>query len=247
MPLGVACAALVIAGCGGSGSGRRAPAQTRAERTDTFTTTIDVRLRPTATDAAPSSAVGARAAKLTASEPGYRAHISASIVLPQFNGNAITATGSGYFDSGSGSGTLDVDAGLPGLLGLAGSLPTRVVLAGGEAYAQVPSDLASLLSISDRWLEISPARLDLDSLNPATILSQVARDATTRVPGQQAQVTIDPATGLVRTIALNYTEPGGYRVRVRLRFTGFGPEPASPAPPVTQVGNLAAALEQLGV
>jgi hypothetical protein len=122
-----------------------------------------------------------------------------------------------------------------------------VRLVGSEAYAQVPSDLAGEIPGSDAWLESSISALDLgDSLDPADILREVARDATQNVPGQRAHVTIDPSTGLVRTIVLNYSVPGGYHVHVRLILNGFRPQAATGAPPSDQTGNLQSALQALG-
>jgi hypothetical protein len=211
-------------------------------QTVVLTSTVQTRTTPP-----PTPAQITKAATLTAAKPGFRAKVSASIKLPQFNGNALTAVGSGYFDPGSGSGTLDLAVGLPGLLGVAGPLPTQVRLVGSEAYVQVPSDLASQISTSDGWLQESISALGLgDSLSPADILREVARDATEDVPGQRAHVTIDPSTGLVRTIVLSYAVPGGYHVHVRLTLTGFSTEAPTRSPPSTQTGDLATALRALG-
>ncbi|HEX3616329.1 MAG TPA: hypothetical protein VHU61_07310 [Solirubrobacteraceae bacterium] len=241
VPTGAACAALLVAACGGSA---RHVAVTRP--TPAATVTVTVRTR-TATTPPPTAAEIERAATLTAAEPGFRARLSASIKLPQFNGNPLTAAGSGYFDPATSSGTLGVAVGLPGLLGLGGPLPTQLRLVGSEAYARVPSELAGQVPRADAWLASSISALDLgDSLNPADILREIARDATRHVPGQRARVTIDPATGLVRTIVLNYAVPGGYHVHVRLTLTGFKPQAATDAPPSSQTGNLQSALRALG-
>lgn len=274
VPAGAAFAALIIAACG-AGARRATPsgrvraavggprssgvrpapaarrirtavgaAQTTGRGVGTQTGTT---VGGPATAPPPSAAQIAAAAALTAAAPGFSAHVSASILLPQFSGNALTATGSGHYDPRSGSGTLRLAVGLPGLLGLAGPLPTRVVLSGGDAYVRVPAAIAGQLHGSAAWLRTTVAALGLGTtLSPAEILREVARDATTSVPGQRARVTIDAASGRVSTVALVYTEPGGYRVRVRLRFAGFAPQPASPPPPATQTGSLSAALAQLG-
>jgi hypothetical protein len=243
VPTCAACAALLIAACGGSGS--HASTRTAAAPTQTVVLTSTVQTRSTAPP--PTPAQIERAATLTAAKPGFRAGVDASIKLPQFNGNAVTARGSGYFDPASSSGTLGVAVGLPGLLGLAGPLPTQVRLVGNEAYVQVPSDLAGEISTSDSWLEDSISALGLgDSLSPSDILREVARDATQHVAGQRAQVTIDPSTGLVRTIVLNYAVPGDYHVHVRLTLTGFGTQAPTTSPPSTQTGDLATALRALG-
>ena len=247
VPTCAACAALLIAACGGSGSHASTRTQTKPETTFSGPIAGGTTTVPTTTAPPPTSAQIARAATLTATKPGFRAKISASIKLPQLNGNALTATGSGYFDPASSSGTLAVAVGLPGLLGLAGPLPTQVRVLGSEAYVQVPSELASEASTTDTWLEDSLSALDLgDSLNPAEILRDVARDATAHVPGQRARVTIDPSTGLVRTIVLTYSVAGGYLVHVRLTLTGFNTQAATTAPPSTQTGDLPTALKALG-
>ncbi|MGH2836232.1 MAG: hypothetical protein ACRDKD_08455, partial [Solirubrobacteraceae bacterium] len=213
----------------------------------TYTVALTATAPTRTTPPPPSPAQIDRAATLTAAEPGFKARLDASIGLPQFNGNALTAIGSGYFDPVSSSGTLDVAVGLPGLLGLVGPLPTQVRLVGSEAYVQVPSEIAGQLSTSDAWLEDSISALGLgDSLSPPDILREVARDATQNVPGQRAQVTIDPRTGLVRTIVLRYAVAGGYHVRVRLVLTGFDAEPATVAPAPAQTGSLHTALGALG-
>lgn len=240
---GAVCLTILVAACGGTA--RNAATQPSPERTGSSSNAIG---RSTTTSTAPPSAAAIRrAASRTAREPGFRARVSASINLPQFSGNAVSAVGTGAFDPRSGSGVLNVAVGLPGLLGLAaGPLPSQVILAGHEAYVRVPTALAKDLSTSAQWLEVSPGQLDLSSLDPSTVLSQIARDATQNIPDQHARVTIDPVSGLVRTIRLTYTEPGGYRVRVTLRFTGFAAVPATHAPPAAEVGDLASVLRGLG-
>ena len=248
MPTCAACAALLVAACGGSA--KHVVTRTVTLSAGTFsgavgsgTATVQTRTTPP-----PPTPVEIKAAATkTAAEPGFRARLSASIRLPQFNGNPLTARGSGYFDPATSSGTVGVAIELPGLLSLGGPLPTQLRLVGGEAYAQVPSDLAGEIPGSATWLESSISALDLgDSLNPADILREVARDATENVPGQRAQVTIDPVTGLVRTIVLNYAVAGGYHVHVRLTLTGFKAEDATVAPPASETGNLQSALQALG-
>jgi hypothetical protein len=246
VPTGVVCAALLLAACGGAA--KRASTRTQTRTSAAFsgtivagTTTVQTRTTP------PTPAEVEKAATLTAAEPGFAARISAGIKLPQFNGNPLTAVGSGYFDPATSSGTVGVAVGLPGLLGLGGPLPTQLRLVGGETYAQVPSDLASQIPGGAAWLGSSIAALDLgDSLDPADILREVARDATHNVPGQRAHVTIDPATGLVKTIVINYSVRGGYHVHVRLTLTGFKAQSATVAPPTSQTGNLQTALQALG-
>lgn len=243
VPTCAAFVALSIAACGGSSS----HASTRTQTTFSGAISAGTTTVQTTTAPPPTPAQISRAATLTAAKPGFRAKVSASIKLPQLNGNALTAIGSGYFDLASSSGTLDVAVGLPGLLGLAGPLPTQVRVVGSQAYVQVPSELASQVSSTDAWLEDSLSALDLgDSLNPAEILRDVARDATAKVPGQRARVTIDPSTGLVRTIVLAYSVAGGYHVHVRLTLTGFNAQAPTAAPPSTQTGDLQTALKALG-
>jgi len=227
--------ALFAAGCGSSG--KHAPAQIKPERVYTYNTTIAVRTRT------------AHAAQLTAAKPGVRASVHARIGVPQLGGGDVTAVGTGRFDLGSESGTLNLAVTLPGLLGLAGTLPTQVVFARDEAYVQVPADLASELPTSASWLAASISELGLgSSLNPSDILREVARDATGAVPDQHARVTLDPSTGLVRSLVLAYGRPGPrYHVSVTLHFTGFGAEPASQAPLPQDVGNLRSALRELGL
>ena len=245
VPTCAACAALLLAACGGSH--KHASARARSQGAISVTVVTVPRPVKTSTTPSPTAAQIEKAATLTAAKPGFRARVSASIKLPQFDGNPLTAKGSGYFDPASSSGTLDVAVELPGLLGLGGPLPTQVRLVGSEVYAQVPSDIASELSTNDGWLEDSLEALDLgDSLDPADVLREVARDATQTVPDQRARVTIDPATGLVRTIVINYTVPGGYHVHAALTLTGFGTQPATSAPPPAQTGDLRTVLKSLG-
>ena len=241
VPASAVVLALTVAACGGSSEHR----STRTSTVDTVASSSTV-LPPT-TAPAPSPAEIEHAAALTARKPGFEADVTATIVVRKLGGT-VTAIGSGHFDPASGSGTLAASVGLPGLLGLVGPLPVQVRLVGGDAYVQLPADLASELGISTDWLEENIAVLGLgDSLSPSDILREIARDATRPVPGQRAHVTIDPATGLVRTIALTYTRPGGYHVHVVLTLTGFATEPATPAPPPSQVGDLQTALTALGL
>jgi hypothetical protein len=240
VPASAACLALIAAACGGSStsaSRRHGATGTRSASSAVTRTTLPP----------PTPAQISRAAKRTANEPGYRAVLSARINLPQFNGSAVTAIGGGYFDPGSSSGSLDVAIELPGLLGLPGPFAAQLRLVGSEAYVQVPSDLATQTSTDDSWLQESIAALGLgDSLDPPDILREIARDATRPVPGQGARVTLDASTGLVRTIALSYRRPGGYRIRIHLRFTGFGRQPATSPPPPADTGDLQTALQELG-
>jgi hypothetical protein len=242
VPTSAVCVALLAAACGGSA--KNVPTRTPTGTITSGTATVQTR---TTAPVSPSPAAIERAATLTAAKPGFAAKVSARIGLPQFNGNPLTAAGSGYFDPRSSSGTLNVAVELPGLLGLAGPLPAPVRLVGSEAYVQVPSDIASQLGTSDQWLEDSIQALGLgDSLSPPDILREVARDATQAVPGQRATVTIDPASGLVRTITLTYSVAGGYHVRVHLSFTGFEAQPATVAPTASETGKLQTALRALG-
>ncbi len=229
----------LVAACG---SGEHASKRAATESTVALSTTVRART----TLPPPSPLEIEHAATLTAREPGFRAAFRATIEVPRLSGT-VTTVGSGYFDPGSGSGTLEVAVGLPGMLGLAGPLPAQVRLVGSEAYVHVPSDLAGQLGIADAWLRQNIATLGLgDSLSPSDILREVARDATQPVPGQRAHVTIDPATGLVRMVALGYTRPGGYHVHVRLTLTGFGAQRATQPPPPARVGDLQTALNAAG-
>jgi len=241
---GALAVALIAAGCGGSG--KHVSAQVRPRRVYTYSTTVAVRTRTA--PSAPSPAQIRHAAALTAAEPGFRASVYARIGVPQLGEGDVTAVGTGRFDRGSESGTLNLAVTLPGLLALAGPLPTQVVLTGDEAYVQVPASLASELPTPASWLETSISDLGLgSSLSPSDILREVARDATRTVPDQRARVTIDPGTGLVRSLVLTYSKPGPrYHVSLTLRFTGFGTEPATQPPPSTQVGDLGSVLKQLG-
>jgi hypothetical protein len=235
--------ALIAAGCGGSG--RHASIRITPRRVYTYTSTVARRAKT-----APAALLAAQirqAAELTAAKPGFSANVRARIGVPQLGGD-VTAVGTGRFDPHSQSGTLNLAVTLPGLFGLAGPLPTQVVLAGHEAYVQVPVGLAGELPTSASWLEASISELGLgSSLSPSDILREVARDATRTVPDQHARVTLDPVTGLVRSLVLTYFKPGPrYHVSVTLRFTGFGAQPTTQAPPSTQVGDLASALKRLG-
>jgi hypothetical protein len=241
------CLALLVAGCGGSGT------SAHPRRIYTYALTTAAASNATGTSASPkppplTPAEIVRAAKLTANEPGYGAAISAQITVPQFKGNPLRAVGPGQFDPSTNSGTLNVAVTLPGLLSLAGVLPTQVRIVGSEAYVRVPSDLASEEPGLKPWLEVSLSEVGLDDvLSPADILREVARDATSNVAGQRARVTLEPKTGKVRSIALTYSQASPRaHVRVRLHFTGFGPEPATVAPPADQVGDLSSALKQIG-
>jgi len=241
---GAGCLALVVAGCGGSSKPARTSTATAPGKTSvTSTATVTAQTPPP-----PTPAQIQRAAKLTASEPGYRAAISAKISVPEFHGNHLSAVGNGQFDPNTHSGTLNLAITLPGLLSLAGVLPTEVRVVGSDAYVKVPSDLASEEPGLKPWLEVSLSALGLDdTLNPADILRQVARDATSEVAGQRARVTLDRRTGKVRTISLAYSQPSPRaHVKVTLHLTGFGPEHATVAPPEDQVGDLASALRQFG-
>jgi hypothetical protein len=243
------CLALVVAGCGGSSKPAHRRSTTTSGAAGGNTATSTATLTTTAAKAPPPTpAEIQRAAKLAANEPGYSAAVSAQIAVPDFHGNHLTAVGHGQFDPSTDSGTLNVAVTLPGLLSLAGALPTQVRIVGSEAYVRVPSDLASEDPGVKPWLEVSLSELGLDDvLNPSDLLREVARDATSNVAGQRARVTLDPLTGKVRTIMLTYSQPSPRaHVRLTLHFTGFGPEPPTVAPPADQVGDLASALQQLG-
>ena len=168
---GAAAVALIAAGCGGSGKHAAADPDKHASTT--------VAGRTSAAPSSPSPAEIRHAAALTAAKPGFRATVYARISAPQLGGGDVTAIGTGRFDPRSESGTLNLVVTLPGLLGLVGPLPTQVVLAGDEAYLQVPAGLASQLTTPAAWLETSIAALGLgSSLSPSDILREVARDAT---------------------------------------------------------------------
>ena len=185
---GAAVVALIAAGCGGSG--RQASPQIKPRRVYTYTSTVARRTRTA--PAAPSAAQIRQAAELTAAKPGFSASVRARIVVPQLGGDVI-AVGTGRFDPHSQSGTLNLAVTLPGLFGLAGPLPTQVVLAAHEAYVQVPAGLAGELPTSASWLEASISDLGLgSSLSPSDILREVARDATRTVPDQHARVSARP-------------------------------------------------------
>ncbi len=133
---GAAAVALIAAGCGGSGE--HASPQIKPRRVYTYTSTAG----PQDQDGTCRSVGGARsdsAAELTAAKPGFSASVRARIGVPQLGGD-VTAVGTGRFDPHSQSGTLNLAVTLPGLFGLAGPLPTQVVLAGHEAYVQVPAE-----------------------------------------------------------------------------------------------------------
>ena len=123
-----------------------------------------------------------------------------------------------------------------------------MLIVDSDVYVKVPSDLASEEPGLEPWLEVDLSELGLDgTLDPADILREVARDATSTVKGQSARVTLDPRTGDVRAVTLAYSQSSPRaHVHVVLRLTGFGPEPAAVAPPSDQVGDLASALQQLG-
>jgi hypothetical protein len=248
VPTCAACAALLIAACGGSdrhASTRRQtkPGITFSGTVATGTSTVQTRTTPPP----PTPARITRAATLTAAKPGFRADLDATVGVPQLGGDSVTAVGRGFFDPRSSSGTLQLAVGLPGLLGLAGPLVTHVRLVGGEAYVHVPPEVTGEVGSSDAWLQDSISALGLgDALSPPDILREVARDATQNVPGQRAQVTIDPSTGLVHTIRVSYSVAGGYHVHVRLTLTGFSAQPATATPPSTRTGDLQTALHALG-
>ena len=242
---GAAAVALIAAGCGGSG--KHAPAHVKPRRIYAYTSTVAGRSRTRTAPAAGSAAQVRHAAELTAARPGFSASMRVRIGVPRLGGD-VTAIGAGRFDPRSDSGTLNLVVTLPGLFGLAGPLPTQVVLAGDEAYVQVPASLAAELPTAASWLEAGISELGLGStLSPSDILREVAPDATRTVPDQHARVTIDPGTGLVSSLFLTYFKPGPrYHVSVTLHFIGFGAEPASHAPPPQDVGDLIATLQELG-
>ena len=239
---GAASVVLILAGCGNSSStGADKPHRTRAH-TATTRTVRTVKPAPP-----PSAAEIVRAAQLTGQKPGYQARLHVRIRVPQF-GDPATAFGVGSFDPSSNSGTLNLVVNPPGLLYIMGPIPTRAVIVGDRLYVRVPADDGSLVGISSRWLEGSVSALGLaDTVNPAVVLAQTARDATQRVPGQRAHVTIDPATGLVRSLVLAFYDPAIHaHIRVALRFTGFAPVSPAQAPPADQVGDLPSALQRVG-
>lgn len=237
----VACVvALLLAACGGSGE----PAAAQ-ERTGT-SATARAHTRPRATP--PTPAEIQRAAQLTAAKPGYSADLNAYIALPQFDGEDIIATGPGQFNAASDSGTLDLAVTLPGLLSLAGPVQTHVVIVGSNVYVQTPSALKAMVGGVKPWLGTTLAAVGLgETLGPAEVFREVARDATTAVKDQNAQVTLNPTTGLVSSFTVTYSEPSGTNVTATLNFTGYGPQPAASAPPASEVSSLTAALSALGI
>jgi hypothetical protein len=238
--LGTLALGLLLAGCGSSKHVNHAlTGTTAAGKTDVIHVTLPDDPSPTEIR---------RSALLTAAEAGYRAKVSAAVTIPQFRAGPLTANGSGYFDSASGTGTVNIVLKLPGLLGLAGPLPSKVVAVGSHVYVKLPDDLATAAPTLKAWQEASLKALDLSTLSPSVILGQVARDATKKIPDQQAKVTIDPKTDLIRTIVLTYYVPGPrIHVAIHLTLTGFGKEPVSSAPPPSQVGQLLPALKALGL
>ena len=239
---GAATVVLILTGCGGSGAGQATPRRT-------YTYTASTRTVRTARPAPPPSAAEIlRAARLTGEKPGYQARLQVSIRVPQFGSEPATAVGSGSFDPSSNSGTLNLAVNPPGLLSLIGPLPTQVVIVGDALYVRVPADLSGMVGSLPKWLEGGVTDLGLaDTVDPAVILSQTARDATETVPGQHARVAIDPATGLVRSLVLTFYDPTIHaHIRVALRFTGFSEVGPAQAPPADEVGSLAAAAQRLG-
>ncbi len=236
---GGAIVALAAAGCGANHA-----AQQRSTQVHVHTTTRTARAR---TSPPPSAAEILQAALLTAGKPGYQARVHIRIRVPQFGGDPATAVGSGSFDPVSDTGTLNLAVNPPGLLSLIGPLPTQALIVGDALYLRVPPDLADLLGSSTEWLEGSVTALGLaDTVKPRVVLSQTARDATGRVAGQHARVTIDPATGLIRSLILAFYDPAlRAHIRVALRFTGFRAVRPADAPPAAGVGDLASAFRQL--
>ncbi len=240
---GVAIVALAVVGCGGSSSGAGKP-----RRSYTYTSTKPTVSVTTPVHRPPTAAAIVNAARLTGEKPGYQAVAHISITVPQFGSDPATAVGSGSFDPASGTGTLNLAVTPAGLLGLIGPLPTQAVIVGDALYLKVPPEAASVLQSSDQWLEGSVSGLGLsDSVDPARILSDTARDATRTVPDQTASVTLDPTTGLIHSLILSFYDPTLHaHIRVALRFTGFRAVSPAQAPPAAEVGDLAAAVQQLG-
>jgi hypothetical protein len=237
--------AVLLVGCGGS-SKHAATKTTSTATTAPGTSHVSTATLPDSEQ--PTPAQIRRAALLTASEPGYQANLSAAIKIPALHAGPLTAIGSGFFDSKSGTGTVNAALGLPGVLGLSGPLPATLVAVGDEVYLKLPSQIVSILPSLRPWQEASLSELGLSTLNPSVILGQVARDATRKIPDQQAKVTINPKTGLIRTIVLTYYVPGPrLHIAIHLTLTGFGHEPASIAPPADKVGRLLSVLKELGL
>jgi hypothetical protein len=110
------------------------------------------------------------------------------------------------------------------------------------------------------------------ALTPRTILEALASDSTGQAQafgeqeisgvrtvhyreqvsqfgaGHAVDVWIDPATGLLRRIALQASGKGkSSGTGAQIDFTAYGPQKLSSPPPASQVGSLAAALKALGV
>jgi hypothetical protein len=163
--------ALIVAGCGGSAASA-AKHKTRLSKPRHHAVLV-------------SASVIAKAAQLSAAQPGYAVTLSLSVDSSLLGGVA-SATGRGSFDAQGGE--LYATLMLPGVLALVSPLSTPVIVTDGTAYVEVPQVLAADLPGVKPWLSVSltgagellglPATALSGSLTPRTILDALATDST---------------------------------------------------------------------
>lgn len=189
-----AVVALAVAGCGGSASHAHPQAHTgKAGKTSAGTTTSK-----TPAPGPVSAAVVAKAAKLSAAQPGYAVTLKFSVDSSQLGGSA-SADGSGVFNSTGGAAKLTLD--LPGLFAILNPLQTTAILSASTIYIEVPRSIHDEIKSVSPWVSVatssagkllglSPQAL-AGALTPRTILNALAADSS----GQATYVTSSTVAG----------------------------------------------------
>jgi hypothetical protein len=184
LPTFIAAVALLVCACGGSAI------QVHTTRKKSVTAH---RADPTFV----SAAVIAKAAKLTAAEPGFALDVTGNATISGLQGK-VSFSGSGAFNA-TGGGDLHVSVDLPGLFSLVSPIKTQVVVAGSNVYAELPQSLLSELGTSIPWVFVSlseagqelglPADALATGFAPRTLLNLVAADSTGKADAEgSAQV-----------------------------------------------------------
>ncbi len=173
LPIFIATVALVVAACGGAAI-------------QVHTTKKNSVKAHRAGPATVSAAVIAQAAKQTAAQPGFALGVTGNATISGLQGN-VGFTGTGAFNA-TGGGDMHVSVHLPGLFSLVSPIKTEIVVAGTNAYAELPRTLLGELGTSSPWVVVSlsqvsqelglPAGALAAGFAPRTVLNLIAADST---------------------------------------------------------------------
>jgi hypothetical protein len=149
-------AALVIAGCGSSGSS-------------------------TGSKHASAGATIARAAFVSSGEPGYQMKLAMTENLG--TAGQMTATGTGSFSTTDKSGTMSLNMTVPGTGAALGPLAMQLVIKGQNFYMKLPPSLSSIVPGGKQWMALNLGQLGKASNLPG-LGSLVQSEGSMSNPGQ---------------------------------------------------------------